>query len=320
MTMITATAPAKTILFGEHAVVYGYPAIAIPISSHTATATVVQNTERLSGIHIIAPDIAKVLKIETLQPDQLDDALSLTVYLVLQHFKITQQPPLDITVRSNIPPASGLGSGAAVSTAIAKALIKALEQSITIEALNQLVFEVEKIHHGTPSGIDNTVIVYEQPIYYVRNQPIELLTINQPFALLIADTGCPAPTKIAVDDVRKLYNKDYAGIHPFLENIGNICIQGKQALEDGNTIKLGDLMNQNHKLLRQLTVSSEELDNLVDGAMQAGALGAKLSGGGRGGNMIALIKDEQEQIVMSALKQAGAAQVFKLLLPSKSSE
>ena len=116
-------------------------------------------------------------------------------------------PDVTITIRSDIPIASGLGSGAAVSTALARALCAHSGAPLDEAALNGLIYEVEKIHHGTPSGIDNTVIVYERPVYFVRGQPIEQLTIGAPFTLLIGDTGKSASTRAAVAGVRELYEQ-----------------------------------------------------------------------------------------------------------------
>src|SRR5690606_29176624 len=111
-------------------------------------------------------------------------------------------PSATIRIRSDIPIASGLGSGAAVSTALARALCALLERELDDAALNTLIYEVEKIHHGTPSGIDNTVIVYERPIYFMRGKPIQPVTIGAPFTLLIGDTGKSASTREAVAGVR----------------------------------------------------------------------------------------------------------------------
>lgn len=302
--MISASAPAKIILLGEHAVVYGQPAIAVPVSSLRATATALHNEH---GLQIVAPDLNQILD---LGQSEVDHALALLTRLVLN--KINHAPPrLTITVASQIPLASGLGSGAAVSTALARVLLAATAQPIELETLNSLVYEVEKVHHGTPSGIDNTVIVYEQPVYFVREQPIERLRIAGDFTLLIGDTGKTALTKIAVGDVRALYNEDPAKIQPILNSIGTLVKAGRNALETGDAALLGGLMVENHRLLQQLTVSSPELDTLVSAALAAGALGAKLSGGGRGGNMIALITPDQADTVERALRAAGAIRVFR---------
>ncbi len=302
--MIEASAPAKAILFGEHAVVYGQPAIAVPVSDLRVFASVEPNR---GGLRIASADLEIPVDIDT---ESVDNALALTARLVLRELKVPP-PAITIRIRSEIPIASGLGSGAAVSTALAHALCAHAERTLNDETLNNLIYEVEKIHHGTPSGIDNTVIVYERPVYFVRGQAIERLTIGAPFTLLIGDTGKSASTRAAVASVRELYDDDPDKIQPVLDEIGALVREARHAIEAGNSAAVGKLMSDNHALLQQLTVSSLELDTLVEAANHAGAIGAKLSGGGRGGNMIALVTAETCTQVEAALRAAGAVHVFR---------
>ena len=305
MSSQTFSAPAKVILFGEHAVVYEQPAIAVPVSSLRASATYEPATH---GLTIHAIDLNKVLPVDV-GDEVVDDALIATARKVLEQLH-SPPPKANVKLQSTIPMASGLGSGAAISTALARTLIAALDKTTSQEALNDIVYEIEKIHHGTPSGIDNTVIVYEKPVYFIRNQPIETLAIGKPFTLIIGDTGQGALTKVAVGDVRKLVEADPVKMQPVLDEIGSISQQARAAIESGEITALGPLMLRNHTLLQQLTVSSPELDTLVQAAMDAGAIGAKLSGGGRGGNMIALVQPETSEKVQQALLKAGAVRAF----------
>jgi len=181
---------------------------------------------------------------------------------------------------------------------------------MTAEELNSFAYEIEKLHHGTPSGIDNTVVTYAKPVYFVKGQAIETFTVGSPFTLVIADTGVSAPTKESVGDVRKLWEADKAKWEIVFDKIGKIAEEARNAIETGKMKELGQLMNNNHALLQELTVSSPELDNLVSAALNAGALGAKLSGGGRGGNMIALVKKEKAPVISEALLFAGAARTI----------
>jgi mevalonate kinase len=300
--MIRVSAPAKIILFGEHAVVYGQPAIAVPVSSLRAEAIVNTYHDKLL---IVARDLDN--KIITFDGD---DPLAEAARLTLQKLGASM-PKAKIIVSSNIPIASGLGSGAAITTAIVRALCHLAQKKLSNEAMNQIVYEVEKIHHGTPSGIDNTVVVYEQAVYFVREQPIQHIENAEPLYLLIGNTGKSALTKIAVGDVRKLVEVEPQRFMPLIEQIGTIATAARQAMQRGDTQQLGQLMFDNHALLQQLTVSSPELDRLVEAAKAAGALGAKLSGGGRGGNMIALVTEEMQSKVKQALINAGAVQVYE---------
>jgi mevalonate kinase len=305
--MIQASAPSKVILFGEHAVVHGQPAIAVPVSGLRAYATVEPNPADRSGL-CIAADLAGHNPIPVTS-NQIDNAIALTAQLTLR--ALDAVPP-DVTIRihSEIPVASGLGSGAAVSTALARALCMAIGKPLDNAALNQVIYEVEKIHHGTPSGIDNTVIVYERPVYFIKNERLEPFSPRMPFHLLIGDTGIGASTRIAVSAVRELVLAQPDVYKPVLSEIGAITDAARTAIDSGDINALGALMPRNHALLQQLTVSSPELDQLVSAALDAGALGAKMSGGGRGGNMIALVTSGTQSAVEAALRDAGAARVF----------
>jgi len=303
--MNAATAPAKIILFGEHAVVHGQPAIAVPVNSLRAEAVIEPGGD---GLRINAVDLNKVLPVEV-DSDLMDDALTLTARMTLRELN-AQPPDATIHVSSKIPMASGLGSGAAVSAAIARAVATAANAQLPDDQLNTLIFEIEKLYHGTPSGIDNTVIVHEKPVFFVRGEPLQTLNIHTPFTIVIGDTGKGALTRIAVEDVNRLVRDEPERVNPMLAEIGAITRKAQKAIETGTIDTLGPLMNRNHALLRELTVSSPELEALTQAARDAGALGAKLSGGGRGGNMIALVKPEDSAQVQQALKQAGAARVF----------
>lgn len=309
--MTDASAPAKIILFGEHAVVFDQPAIAVPVSSLRARATAMAAPAG-QGLRLVATGLDATLP-ANVDSAVLDNALTYAASLVLEALKIAP-PDLTIRVDSDIPMASGLGSGAAVSAALIRALCAALGRPMADDRLNALVYEVEKLHHGTPSGIDNTVIVYESPVVYRRGQPVERLQIGAPFRLLIGDTGKGALTRVAVGDVARLEKTEPARYRPVIQAIGTIVTEARAAIERGDAAALGPLMQQNHAHLQTLTVSSPELDRLVGAALDAGALGAKLSGGGRGGNMIALVTEATAESVRTALLRAGATQVFETLV------
>jgi mevalonate kinase len=305
--MTDYSAPAKVILFGEHAAVYGKPAIAVPVSSLRASASVHPETGG-KGLHIEALDLAQVLPV-TVDSDLMDNAL---IYTARQVLKTLNAHPPDATIRlsSQIPMASGLGSGAAVSTALARAVAGAIGKPLSDDTLNTLIFEIEKLYHGTPSGIDNTVIVYERPVYFIKGMPLQSLNIGTPFTLVIGDTGEAGITRVAVGDVRTLYDANPQKIMPILDEIGDISVRAKTIIESGDPDDLAPLMMRNHELLRELTVSAPSLEKLITVALNSGALGAKLSGGGRGGNMIALVHHTTAEKIKEALLQAGAKNAF----------
>ena len=315
--MTVAYASGKVILLGEHAVVYGQPAIALPVTQVQARATVETGLEG-QGITIVAEDLEQSYSLEQAPPD---DVLRAIVVSTLEHIGVGTKHDLTITVSSTIPIARGLGSGAAVSTAIVRALSQHFDRAqykhfehlahpLSPQTISDLVYETEKIHHGTPSGIDNTVIAFEKPVYFVRNRKIEIFSVKSPFLLVIADTGIASPTKIAVSHVRRAWEREREKYEEIFDEIGTIAEMGRQAIERGETETVGRLMNENHRLLQLLCVSSPELEGLVEAARQGGALGAKLSGAGRGGNIIALVTGETRSRVELMLRLAGAKDVI----------
>jgi len=299
--MATASAPGKIILFGEHAVVYGRPALAVPVTQVHADVEVTDSPR--AGIWIHAPDIALHAELASLPPDHAVGAAVRSVFAALG---VSPFPSLEIRITSTIPVASGLGSGAAVTVAILRALSSMIHSPLSNGEINSLAYEIEKLHHGTPSGIDNTVVTYARPVYFVRGQPIEPFKVGAPFTLVIADTGISAPTKESVGDVRKLWEADKPKWEKVFDQIGEISEAARTAIERGKTDELGPLMDSNHALLQTLTVSSPELDHLTEIARKSGADGAKLSGGGRGGNLIALVEKYNAAHIAESLLSAGA--------------
>lgn len=306
---ISSRAYAKIILFGEHAVVHGQPAIAVPLQALSAHVTA-EASPKGSGLSISLPHSPELIYLHSDNPS-VGQTLRHTAKLTLERLAIPE-PDLKLSLHSNIPMGAGFGSGAAVSTALVRALCAAIQAPLTNETLNALIYDIEKLYHGTPSGIDNTVIVYEQPVFFIREKPIESFKIHTPFNLLIARVDYATPTYITVGDVRTLYESQPQQTRQIFDQIGAIVHQARHAIETGSIPSLGPLMNQNHALLRQLTVSDENLDRLCDAALQAGAWGAKLSGGGRGGNMLILLPEEPalRPKIENALLQAGASEVF----------
>lgn len=308
-----AGASGKVILFGEHAVVYGQPALAVPVAQVQANATIIpqapaQTPERLDAtIWIEARDVRRHYR---LSDASANDPLAAAVRLTLANYESSGRPasppPFALVLRSTIPIGSGLGSGAAVCTATVRALGAFLGLSLSNADVSALVYQTEKLLHGTPSGIDNTVIAYDQPVYFIRGQPPVPFKAAAPFTLVIGDTGLSKPTRLVVGDVREAYQRQPARYTALFDAMGNLVKQAYALIESGKPQLLGPLMNQNHALLQEIDVSCPELDTLVASALKAGALGAKLSGGGRGGNMIALVTPDTAAGVAAALQASGA--------------
>lgn len=310
----SVTAPGKIILAGEHAVVYGQPAIALPVFQVGAEATVQPYSgDQMGAIRIVAPDINLDSQLSLLAENH---PLAMAVRGTLQALEMQQPPGCLIKVHSTIPIAAGLGSGAAVSVAIIRALSKFFGRPLSDEIVSQLAYQTEKQYHGTPSGIDNTVITYGNAVYFKRKKPILRLSVPVPFTLVIGDSGVSSPTAITVRDVRQSWEREPSRYDQIFKDVGKLVDKVRQHIESGRPEKMGRLLNDNHTLLQEMGVSSVELDQLVDAARGAGALGAKLSGGGRGGNMIALVRPEQVKTVITAMRQAGARKIISTTVSS----
>lgn len=301
LSLVKASAPGKTFLFGEHAVVYNRPALAVPVNQVQVEVEVSDSIQ--TGVWVHSQSIDLHCELSALP---FDHPIGSVILRVCQLCGRSPLPNFSVTINSTIPVASGLGSGAAVSVAVIRALSSFFSHPLTNEQVNGLAYEIEKLHHGTPSGIDNTVITYNMPVFYIKSRPIETFKVGKPFTLVIGDTGIHAPTKDSVSDVRRLWLRDANRFESIFDEVAQISTMARHFIESGRPELLGELMDHNHEFLQQMTVSSPELDMLVAAARNAGALGAKLSGGGRGGIMIALVDQASAESVAGALLSAGA--------------
>jgi mevalonate kinase len=306
--MTEAAACGKVILVGEHAVVYGQPAIAVPLAGPRARATVTAAPTG-SGIVLVARDLGTTWQVEPEGVMTGDEALPFVVARTLRHLGLPGTPDLHIELTSDLPVASGLGSSAAVAVSLIRAIAGYFGRRLEPAAVSALAFEAERLQHGTPSGIDNTVVAYEQPVWFVRGQGMETFAVGRPLRLLIGDTGLASSTRDVVGDVRVAWQGEPARYEALFAAIGQISHWARQAIEQSDLPALGRLLSENHRLLQNLGVSCGELDRLAAAATSAGALGAKLSGAGRGGNMIALVQPEAADAVATALRAAGARRV-----------
>jgi mevalonate kinase len=308
MPALFATAPAKTILFGEHAVVFQRPAIAVPISNLRTRVNILANP--LGKPDDLLINASGINFKKHFYEITVDHPFRVAINVVTNYFHLDHFPACEIMISSTVPIASGLGSSASTAVALIRALVNFLGQRLDDQIVSDLAFQVEKIHHGNPSGIDNTVIAFEKPIYFVKQNPIETIKVQSSLNLVIGDTGIHSLTKEVVSAVREKWAINKEKYEIIFDGIGEISKSAKTAMESGNIDKIGWLMNENHLLLKQIDVSCLELDKLIDAALKAGALGAKLCGSGRGGNMIALVNERENLQVQDALKTAGAIQTF----------
>ncbi|AUA18311.1 mevalonate kinase [Streptococcus suis] len=300
---VVGKANGKIILMGEHAVVYGQPAIAMPFSAVEITAQVRAQGQALS----VACDFYEGL---VHRMPKIWESLKHAIRFSLYRIGAPTDPAIHIEISSTIPAERGMGSSAAVAVAVARALFAYYEKELTDSELWDIVQSSEKIAHGNPSGIDAATTSGKSPVFFIKQQPIEPFELKLHAHLVVADTGVTGNTLEAISDVADLLEKKPEAIK-LVEELGTLTRQAKEDLATDQAELLGGRMNQAHALLQELGVSDPSLDKLVSLAQENGALGAKLTGGGRGGCMIALVRTGQDaQNLAQILTQAGARQTW----------
>ncbi len=315
MPAIFATAPAKAILLGEHAVVYGQPAIAIPLPQLQTKVTILASPIAPSGtIQILSPAIGLDAQITDLAEEHpIKKALS----LLANHFNLSNLPAMKVLIHSDIPVAAGLGSGASVSVALIRAVSSFIGHPLHDEQVSAIAFEVEKIHHSTPSGIDNTVITFGRSLLFEHGKAMQFIDLKEAFDLIIADSGEKSSTRETVEMVRHDFQNAPHLYQDYFDNIGILVKQALFALQIGSMNTLGSLLTENQLILNKMKLSTPKLDDLIGAAMQSGALGAKLTGGGGGGCIIALVDSINSSKVRDALTEAGALGVFSVTIKNQ---
>ncbi len=312
---ISCSAPGKVILCGEHAVVYGKPAIAVPVLEVATKCNIFARPSAPSDeITIVAPNIGLNCKLGCLVESH---PIRATLRLVLEHLQIDHLPVCEIRIHSTLPTAAGMGSSASVSVAMIRAVSTFLGHPLDNVEVNSIAFEIEKIHHGSPSGIDNTVITYAKPLFYVRSTPYEFLQVQKPMTLVVANTGIRSSTVQVVGEVKQRASSEPQKYDHLFSKIAEISLTVRKCIETGALDEVGKKLSENHILLQEIGVSCPKLDELVSCALTHGALGAKLSGSGQGGNMIALVDAEQAQNVANELKTAGAVNAVITQVPAE---
>lgn len=279
-------AHSKIILIGEHAVVYGYPAISLPLLEVEVTCRVVPATT----------------------PWRLfeEDTLSMAVYASLEYLNITDAF-IRCQIDSAIPEKRGMGSSAAISIAAIRAVFDYFEAELPRDVLEILVNRAEMIAHMNPSGLDAKTCLSDQPIRFIKNVGFEELDMDLSAYLVIADTGVYGHTREAIQVVE---SKGKEAL-PFLYALGELTQQAEEAIKARDAVMLGEILTKAHGNLKEIGVSSLEADALVETALQHGALGAKMSGGGLGGCIIALVADyHQAQDLAERLEEKGAVQTW----------
>jgi mevalonate kinase len=307
---VVASAPAKVILFGEHFVVYGEPAIVLAIDKR-AYATVENRQDKHLHIRSANLNLAGcfengIFKIEqgnVKEAKSRFEPVKLAVDEVLK--KCGESIGLNIEINSTVPVAAGLGSSAAVAAAVAGAVGELLNVKMTKEDILRVAFEAEKTVHGTPSGVDPAIATFGGTLLFQTDTGFKPLEVQMDIPLIIGNTGIERSTRLQVEKVRNLKEKHPQIVDHIMWTAREIVLRAVDALKENDLETLGELMNINHALLYGVGVSDESLEWLITAARKAGALGAKLTGAGGGGCMIALAKNEKLDQILEAIQRAG---------------
>jgi len=292
-------AAGKVILLGEHAAVYDRHVLALPLES----AVAVRIAETDSGLRLLIPDWNIEQQLDPDAPVRGGPAAVLA--LIRRHFGVTKRH-FDIHVQSRIPLAAGLGFSAALAVATIRAFDKIAGKGMSNVEVEKLAYQCEKISHGTPSGIDNNIATFAQPVLFSkgtssRTKPITLAEVTP---LVIASSGIKASTIEQVAGVRARFDKNRELYTTIFDEIDEISIAGSVALRNCDYEQLGSMMNVCHGFLNAIEVSTPELEKMIAIARESGAIGAKLTGSGGGGSIVALCPDKVSEVTL-ALDAAG---------------
>jgi mevalonate kinase len=306
---VEATAPGKAILFGEHSVVYRGPAIVIAIDKR---ARIVAESREDSRIYFDALDLGFSGYFEGTRYFPVRGkswhgkrlrAILVTAHRTMEHIGV--HTGLDIKVRSEIPVASGLGSSAAIFVSTAAAIGEVLGANLSLEEICNLALEGEKVVHGTPSGVDNSISTYGGALRYERDLGFDKIEPLGTFYFVLGNSKRRRSTKRLVLRVRSLYERHPKIIERVIETIAKTSDMGLDAMKKGDLPYLGELMNINHGLLAAIGVSITKLDSMVHASRVAGAYGAKLTGAGGGGCIIALTDSTHIDWINNAIRKCG---------------
>jgi mevalonate kinase len=286
----------KVILLGEHAVVYGVPALAVGIARGVrAKATALPE----------GPSLLRVVgwSVEVSDADEGNDvAQAFRALLGVARSDDPSLPPLAIDVEAELPPGGGLGCSAAMGVAVARAVGRRPSE----DAVQARAMAWERIFHGNPSGVDAAVAARGGCVFFRKGEPIESVRVRGPLHLCIGSTGTAASTKAMVDSVARLRTRRPEIVAKSFEGIRSLVANARLAVEAGDRFALGRLMDLNQMLLSGLYVSTPDIERLCELARSSGALGAKLTGAGGGGSVVALVSSNTvAEAVLSAWKADG---------------
>jgi len=304
---VEASAPGKMILFGEHSVVYGKPAVVLAIDRRARVIAEKRTDKKIfvdadnlgfSGYFegdIYYPVRGKVWRGRNLA------ALNVAAKKTMEYIGV--EGGANLKVRSMIPIAVGLGSSAAICVATVAAVERLFDANLKPEEISNIAFEGETIIHGKPSGVDNNVSTFGGIMSYDKTNGIKRHKLDKDIPFIIGNTKKKRSTRKMVEDVAALKERNPKEMDAILDSMGLLAESGLDALLKTDLDRIGDLMDLNQGLLTAIGVSTMKLEILCHTSRNNGALGAKLTGAGGGGCMIALAMEPDIPNIEKAIRR-----------------
>ena len=314
-----ASAPAKVILFGEHFVVYGSPAILAAINKrisvdaraiiHDENKIVIRSDIGVAGEYNNNSGEFNALKGGSKAKLVLDPLYgAIRQVLLMRNKKKNNNVGIEVSISSRVPPGIGLGSSAASCVATVAAVDSLFQENPSRQKVCELAMESERLIHKRTSGADCYVSTFGGLMqYYGKSKSFKNIeTKGQSLCLVVANTGVNHSTSDLVAAVKKFRDRNRILFKTLLKYASEICLQACTAIESGKCDKIGELMNENQIILQQLGISHDKVRDIIDICSKAGAIGAKITGAGGGGAVIALAASKQESTkIVSRIKEAG---------------
>lgn len=303
-----ASAPAKTILFGEHSVVYNEPAIAGAVNKR-AIVKIRPSRNNKSILKSFDLNFEAELDTKNKTYDLIKGKPGIIRYILEALHRVHDHSPIEMLLSSNIPIGSGLGSSAAVTVATLAALYRYNRIRFNKKTLAHDAHMVEQTVQGIASPLDTMVSTYGGLVYLSRNKKIERFKVNFKAPLVVGYTNKHGNTGKMVKDVRFLKNRNPKIINSVITSMGQLTNYAKQAILKGDYEKVGELMNINQGFLDLLGVNTYELSRMIYTARECGALGSKITGAGGGGSIIALCPGKVNKVANGIAKEDNVLKV-----------
>lgn len=300
-----ASVPGKIILFGEHFVVYGNPAILMAVDLRLDVfVKVIQNSNKIYIRSDDKKNVADLINFE-LKNGKLSffDPIMFTCKMIFKQ-RMIQDMGLDIKIKSAIPNGIGLGSSGAVSVATTAAISslfkKTNKKNVYIDAM-----ETEKLIHKYSSGADCLISTVGGLVYYIKDQKYKKINYKDNLSFLIIDTGIKHSTKKMVQKVKRFSEKENMQFLQIKKVAYDICNEAMKKIQKSDEVEIGRLMKENHKLLKQIGVTNKAIERIIKISDKAGVFGSKLTGAGGGGSVISLVPSDEKKRIERIIKKQG---------------